>query len=202
MRESFVFHEDFICDLPESYKLDFMRYTIEYGLYGTVPPLDEGTLEYSLWKKIARRIDSDFGKYKEISDKRKEAAQKRHQSYYQRSKENLQTESHVHDETSGENSAGRKSEQAKPEVTNFTKPTVDEIREYCEERKNGVDAQNFYDFYESKGWKVGAVKMKDWRASIRTWERRKKNEATGGRNKQGAMWGNENDIPDEIINMM
>ena len=184
MRESFVFHEDFICDLPETYKLDFMRYTIEYGLYGTVPPLDEGTLEYSLWKKIARRIDSDFGKYKEISDKRKEAAQKRHQSYYQKSKENLQTESHVHDETSGENSAGTKSEQAKPEATNFTKP------------------QNFYDFYESKGWKVGAVKMKDWRASIRTWERRKKNEATGGRNKPGAMWGNENDIPDEIINMM
>ena len=54
----------------------------------------------------------------------------------------------------------------------FVKPTVEEIRAYCEERKNGLDAQAFFDFYESKGWKVGAARMKDWRASVRTWEKR------------------------------
>lgn len=53
----------------------------------------------------------------------------------------------------------------------FTKPTVDEIRAYCLERKNHVDPQNFYDFYEAKGWMVGKNHMKDWRASVRTWER-------------------------------
>lgn len=54
----------------------------------------------------------------------------------------------------------------------FTKPTVDEIAAYCSERKNNIDAQAFYDFYESKGWRVGNQPMKDWKASVRTWERR------------------------------
>ena len=89
----------------------------------------------------------------------------------------------------------------KPKRKNFVKPTVEEIRAYCEERKNGLDAQAFFDFYESKGWKVGAAKMKDWRASVRTWEQRRKTEQTGGRNKAGGMWGNENAIPDEIADL-
>ena len=53
----------------------------------------------------------------------------------------------------------------------FIPPTVDEVRSYCEERKNNVDAEKFVDFYESKGWMVGKSKMKDWRASVRTWEK-------------------------------
>lgn len=54
----------------------------------------------------------------------------------------------------------------------FIKPTVKEIKEYCDERKNGIDPQSFYDYYQSKGWVVGRSPMKDWKASVRTWERR------------------------------
>ncbi len=54
----------------------------------------------------------------------------------------------------------------------FEKPTVEEIAKYCEERQNGIDPQQFFDFYESKGWKVGREPMKDWRACVRTWEKR------------------------------
>lgn len=68
--------------------------------------------------------------------------------------------------------------------------------------RNGLDAQAFFDFYESKGWKVGAAKMKDWRASVRTWEQRRKTEQTGGRNKAGGMWGKENEIPEDYFNLM
>ena len=53
----------------------------------------------------------------------------------------------------------------------FVKPTIEEVEAYCKERNNNVDAQRWYDFYESKGWKVGKNPMKDWKASIRTWER-------------------------------
>lgn len=53
-----------------------------------------------------------------------------------------------------------------------SKPTVDDIRQYCIERNNGIDAQQFFDFYESKGWMVGRNPMKDWKACVRTWERR------------------------------
>ena len=56
--------------------------------------------------------------------------------------------------------------------TKFQKPTLAEIREYCISRGNKVDPEQFFDFYESKGWKVGNSRMKDWRAAVRTWEKR------------------------------
>ena len=40
----------------------------------------------------------------------------------------------------------------------FIKPSVEEIRAYCAERQNHLDAQSFYDFYESKGWMIGKDK--------------------------------------------
>lgn len=52
----------------------------------------------------------------------------------------------------------------------FTPPSVEQVMEYCNHRQNGINAQNFIDFYQSKGWKVGNSKMKDWKASVRTWE--------------------------------
>ena len=55
----------------------------------------------------------------------------------------------------------------------FTKPTVTDIRDYCQERGNNIDPQRFFDFYEAKGWRVGNQPMKDWRAAVRTWEGRK-----------------------------
>ena len=54
----------------------------------------------------------------------------------------------------------------------FTPPTVDEVAAYCGERNNRIDPQTFVDFYASKGWVVGKSKMKDWKAAIRTWEKR------------------------------
>lgn len=56
----------------------------------------------------------------------------------------------------------------------FTAPSIEEISIYCRERNNGVDPQTFYDFYQSKGWMVGKNKMKDWKAAVRTWEKREK----------------------------
>lgn len=54
----------------------------------------------------------------------------------------------------------------------FTPPTIKEVTEYCLERKNFINPQQFVDFYTSKGWKVGNSPMKDWKASVRTWEQR------------------------------
>ena len=53
----------------------------------------------------------------------------------------------------------------------FEKPTLSEIEQYCIERNNNVNAEQFFDYYESNGWKVGKNSMKDWKAAVRTWER-------------------------------
>jgi hypothetical protein len=63
----------------------------------------------------------------------------------------------------------------------FTPPTVDEVREYCRERGNTVDAERFVDFYAAKGWMVGKNRMKDWKAAVRTWE---KEDGDGNRRSQ------------------
>ena len=61
--------------------------------------------------------------------------------------------------------------KVKAKVKRFKKPTVVDIAEYCIERNNSVDAEKFYDYYSSNGWKVGKNPMKDWKASVRTWEK-------------------------------
>jgi hypothetical protein len=71
------------------------------------------------------------------------------------------------------------------------KPTVIEIKEYCQERNSIIDAETFFDFYESKDWLVGKNKMKNWKASVRTWEKRehKNNNTTSHRHQKGADYG-------------
>ena len=61
---------------------------------------------------------------------------------------------------------------ATPTSQNFKKPSIEEIKSYCSERKNNVNAEKFFNFYESKGWLIGKNKMKDWKACVRTWEQK------------------------------
>lgn len=64
------------------------------------------------------------------------------------------------------------------ESKRFTKPKIEDIRKYCEERNNGIDPEYFYDFYESKDWYIGKNKMKDFKSAIRTWERNRRKETS------------------------
>lgn len=59
-------------------------------------------------------------------------------------------------------------------TTRFHKPSISEIQQYCEERKNTINAEKFFNYYEANGWKVGKNKMKDWKACVRTWEQNEK----------------------------
>jgi hypothetical protein len=67
-----------------------------------------------------------------------------------------------------------------PPVKRFTPPSLEEVQAYCSERKNNVDAEKWLDYYTSNGWKVGKVKMSDWKAAVRTWE---KNAKGGGKSE-------------------
>lgn len=58
----------------------------------------------------------------------------------------------------------------------FVPPTVLQVAEYCDERKNNVDAESFVNFYTANGWVQGKGKpIKDWKAAVRTWERNRNN---------------------------
>ena len=55
----------------------------------------------------------------------------------------------------------------------WVKPEPEEIAAYCAERQNGIDPEQFYDYYEANGWRMGQTPMRSWKAAVRTWERKK-----------------------------
>lgn len=55
-------------------------------------------------------------------------------------------------------------------TSRFVPPTLEEVKEYCIERKNNVNAERFIDYYTANGWHVGKNKMRDWKAAVRRWE--------------------------------
>lgn len=68
----------------------------------------------------------------------------------------------------GKDSIGKDSKERK----RFARPSVDEVAEFCKENNLNVNAQQFIDYYDSNGWKVGRNAMKDWKAACRGWSRR------------------------------
>jgi hypothetical protein len=67
-----------------------------------------------------------------------------------------------------------KKERIKERDKRFTPPTLQEVQQYCLERSNSVNPENFLDHYESVGWLRGKNKIKDWKACVRTWEKNTK----------------------------
>jgi len=71
-----------------------------------------------------------------------------------------------------EKSREEESREDKKPVRRFTPPSVDEVKDYCNERNNGIDPQSFIDYYQTNNWMRGKNKIKDWKACVRTWEAR------------------------------
>ena len=65
---------------------------------------------------------------------------------------------------------GKGSAEGNAKRTRFVPPTIEEVKKYCSERNNNVNAERFIDYYTANGWQVGRNKMKDWKATVRTWE--------------------------------
>lgn len=74
-------------------------------------------------------------------------------------------------------------EREKKDSRNFVPPTLSEVKAYCQERVRegnpAINPEQFLDFYEAKGWMIGKNKVKDWKACVRTWEARLKQEKGG-----------------------
>lgn len=69
----------------------------------------------------------------------------------------------------------------------FSAPTIDEVRAYCRERNNDVDAERFVDYYAARGWMLkNGIKVKDWKACVRTWEKRSYSDDYGKSGKKSS----------------
>jgi hypothetical protein len=118
--------------------------------------------------KYARPINWDKRQY--VSDT-SAARVRRHR---ERKKQALEQECNV-TVTPPDTDTDTEKEKIKRKNKKFLKPTLDQVRDYCNDRCNGIDPNSFMDFYESKGWKIGKNPMADWKAAVRTWEKNQKN---------------------------
>ena len=144
------------------------------------------------------QIDIDRAKYDEVCEKRREAgrngglakkanATKCYQMQAKESKikhdnDNNNDNDNVND---NENVVIVPTAQQPPQrkTAKFVKPTIEEIRAYTTAKHYTFDAEAFFAYYESNGWKVGRNPMKDWRMACTTWQK-KQNERNNNGNNQ------------------
>ncbi len=149
------------CDIVKSVINDFDLFIIDGDKFGSK------SVESRLLERDAR------------SQKARQAAISRwEQSERNASALQVHQSSNAIKERKGKENKGKESKQK----TRFLPPTLDEVKQYCSERKNAVDPQKWFNHYTANGWMVGKNKMKDWKAAVRTWE---SNNIDNARPKEG-----------------
>lgn len=154
---------------------------INYGLFG-IEPESLSDKEEFVWDIIKDLIDEQLHR-REVctSNGSKKSKSKENICFSEKaneSKENIcsaelnRNEMDWNEMKRNEVKENERDEPASHTSKKFQKPTVEEVKAYCDERQNGINPEHFVDFYESKGWRVGNQPMKDWKASVRTWEQK------------------------------
>lgn len=153
--------------LPDAERLQIYDAIADYGFGNEVDELPP-TLD-SLFILMKPNIESSirfFQKQKDNGDKGGRPPKKPKQNPKETQKKPKRNR-----EGEGEGEGDSENMVGKP--PRFSVPTVEEVAAYCRERRNGIDAQQFVDYYTANGWKVGkGLPMKDWKAAVRTWENR------------------------------
>ena len=193
MRDQFTFYRSFWEALQELEnpldRLSYLEAVIAFALDGEERPvrkkakasyiLTKPTLLSSLKKAEAGRLG---GKQKANAKQNVSKTEANAKQTPSKTEANA-SEKEVEDEVEVEGEIEIENDMLSPPVSpsRFKPPTIDEVKAYCTERKNYVDAEHFVSHYEANGWKVGKNPMKDWRAAVRTWEAEDKKRNEVGR---------------------
>lgn len=191
-RDNFVFYRSFadgLKELSDSDRLACYDAIVSYALDGISEAEGVAAAVLALVRPIidANRRKAEAGRKGGEANKKQIEAEPKQSEATQSNAEANESKAKLKSKEERVNSKEEiKKEEIKKEARArtrdaFVKPSLDEIKVYCSSRQNGVDPAAFYDFYESKGWKVGSQSMKDWKAAVRTWERREtsKKKTTG-----------------------
>lgn len=198
-KNNFVFYIewcDILDDLPDDQAIVLLRAINRFVKTREDTKIDNPTLQ-AIFNMIKRKIIEDSDKYAEVCRKRSEARNRnRNQEQEQNPQESTsvtsdnncqqlsQESTSVSDSDSDSDSVSdcecvsecdydlliKKEKNKKEKSKRFIPPTLEEVKAYCEERKNDIDPQQFLDHYEANGWMRGKNKIRDWKACVRTWE--------------------------------
>ena len=148
---------------------------IQYGLHGTAPESFNSEALEIAWTICKDLIDQQIHR-REVNAANRAGKKAEPET----NKENLAAEPQPEEKPEQE------IQQEKPKRKNFVKPTVEEIAAFCKEKKYTVNAQQFFNYYESNGWKIGRNAMKSWQAAVQNWNTREK----ANNKAAGTMWAN------------
>ena len=175
-RDQFTFYRSYyeaLKNLPKRDQTAVLMAVIGYALDEAEPNLSGVPL--SVFTLIRPTLDSGRNKAKNRLNKygsnTKQTGTKQEQSCKEGEKE---VEVEVEVEGESENDSYITPPTPSSRGKRFVPPTVDEVRQYCQSRNNGIDPEAFVAFYASKGWRVGQAPMKDWKQAVITWEKRRK----------------------------
>ena len=163
----------------------------KYSMNGE--PVTLSGKEAILWPVFMAQIERDNAKYKNLCETNRNNITKRYDRIRPNTNEydRIQEKEKEKEEEKEEDKEEDK-RKSKGKGSAFAPPTLEQVKAYCFERGNKVDAERWFDYYTSNGWKVGRNPMKDWKAAVRTWERGNTN-ATDELSKSYAMmeaWAN------------
>ena len=141
---------------------------------------ENDSAEYLAFSVLKIDVDNCLDRFREMCQRNAENKNKGNESSQvvtsgDENREELKSESEKRktdfDTSGGGEDIGRQDTPA-PKRDKFIPPTVEQVAEYIQERNSKVDAQRFVDFYTAKNWMVGKNRMADWKAAVRTWEKR------------------------------
>ena len=165
MRKSCVIYDswaDQLINLPKEMAGEYIQAILTYAMYGIDVEVEDPAIKAMLIP-VKKKLDDDLEKYQAKVERAKTISKRNRGEIEPISIRNRNEIAGVTVTDTVTNKDKRKT---------FVKPSVEEVKAYCLERGNKVDPYQFVDFYESKGWKVGNQPMKDWKAAVRTWEKR------------------------------
>ena len=169
-KKSFLLYCDLIHtveQLTDEQAGDLLKHILRY--VNDQEPQTENVITRIAFEPIKQSLKRDLQKYEDIRKRNQDNARKRWDAT---------ASSGIPNDTKNADSvivSVSGSVTDKKEIKGFVKPTIEQLKEYMTEQGMNDIAENWLNHYEANGWMVGKVKMKDWKASVRTWKINQKN---------------------------
>lgn len=177
-RKSFIIHKDSLSVLKKLNDVQAGKLFKSIAAYQEHNLLPEDNLISIIFEPFLNQFIRDEENYRNTCERRREAGSKggkQKVANASKSKQKLANLADSKSKSDSDSDSKNKSDSKKEsKKKSFTKPTLQDIQDYCKERNSNVDADKFFNYYEANGWKVGKNSMKDWRAAVRTWENNNK----------------------------
>ena len=169
-KKSFLLYCDLIHtveQLTDEQAGDLFKHILRY--VNDQEPQTENVITRIAFEPIKQSLKRDLQKYEDIRKRNQDNARKRWDAT---ASDRIPNDTKNADSVSVSVSG---SVTDKKEIKGFVKPTIEQLKEYMTEQGMNDIAENWLNHYEANGWMVGKNKMKDWKASVRTWKINQKN---------------------------